>query len=93
MSPRRKSGITHVFCSTRYTKSRSSWRSRTSRGSPLDEEKKDEVWEAKQELVHVCEALKDGFYPLEAGPEDVPPDCATRTEILDYLIRPSNNTK
>ncbi|SPT21111.1 unnamed protein product [Triticum aestivum] len=53
---------------------------------PLDKEKDAEVREAAQELVQVCEALKDGLDPLERQVREMFHRIVrTRTEILDCL--------
>ncbi|KAM0824276.1 hypothetical protein ACQ4PT_070319 [Festuca glaucescens] len=57
---------------------------------PLDDEKEAEVQEAAQELVQVCETLKDGLDPLERQVREMFHRIVrTRTEILDYLSRPN----
>ena len=53
---------------------------------PLDEEKEAEVRKAAQELVQVCETLKDGLDPLERQVREM--FHRIRTEILDCLSRP-----
>lgn len=58
---------------------------------PLAEEKDVEVREAAQELVQVCESLKDGLDPLERQVREMFHRIArTRTDILDSLSRPHN---
>uniref|UniRef100_A0A0E0KX48 R3H domain-containing protein n=1 Tax=Oryza punctata TaxID=4537 RepID=A0A0E0KX48_ORYPU len=58
---------------------------------PLAKEKDPEVQEAAQELVQVCESLKDGLDPLERQVREMFHRVVrTRTEILDYLSRPHN---
>lgn len=57
---------------------------------PLEEEKDAEVREAAQELVQVCETLKDGLDPLERQVREMFHRIVrTRTEILDCLSRPN----
>jgi hypothetical protein len=57
---------------------------------PLDEEKEAEVREAAQELVQVCETLRDGLDPLERQVREMFHRIVrTRTEILDCLSRPN----
>lgn len=57
---------------------------------PLDDEKEAEVREAAQELVQVCETLKDGLDPLERQVREMFHRIVrTRTEILDCLSRPN----
>ncbi|KAG8066813.1 hypothetical protein GUJ93_ZPchr0004g39819 [Zizania palustris] len=58
---------------------------------PLAEEKDVEVQEAAQELVQVCESLKEGLDPLERQVREMFHRIVrTRTEMLDYLSRPHN---
>jgi hypothetical protein len=60
---------------------------------PLDQDKEAEVQEAAQELVQVCDTLKDGLDPLERQVREMFHRIVrTRTEILDCLSRPSTNT-
>ncbi|XP_044968666.1 protein ROH1-like [Hordeum vulgare subsp. vulgare] len=57
---------------------------------PLDKEKDAEVREAAQELVQVCDTLKDGLDPLERQVREMFHRIVrTRTEILDCLSRPN----
>jgi len=56
---------------------------------PLPEEKDADVQEAAQELVQVCQSLKDGLDPLERQVREMFHRIVrTRTEILDCLSRP-----
>ncbi|RLM75709.1 uncharacterized protein C2845_PM15G26890 [Panicum miliaceum] len=56
---------------------------------PLPEEKDADVQEAAQELVQVCQSLKDGLDPLERQVREMfHLIVRTRTEILDCLSRP-----
>ncbi|KAG8043990.1 hypothetical protein GUJ93_ZPchr0458g22650 [Zizania palustris] len=58
---------------------------------PLAEVKDVEVQEAAQELVQVCESLKDGLDPLERQVREMFHRIVrTRTEMLDYLSRLRN---
>uniref|UniRef100_A0ACD5Y9J1 Uncharacterized protein n=1 Tax=Avena sativa TaxID=4498 RepID=A0ACD5Y9J1_AVESA len=57
---------------------------------PLGKEKDAEVREAAEELVQVCETLKEGLDPLERQVREMFHRIVrTRTEILDRLSRPS----
>uniref|UniRef100_A0A0A9G4I6 Uncharacterized protein n=1 Tax=Arundo donax TaxID=35708 RepID=A0A0A9G4I6_ARUDO len=56
---------------------------------PLPEEKDAEVREAAQDLVQVCQSLKDGLHPLERQVREMFHRIVrTRTEILDCLSKP-----
>uniref|UniRef100_A0A0D9WBH1 R3H domain-containing protein n=1 Tax=Leersia perrieri TaxID=77586 RepID=A0A0D9WBH1_9ORYZ len=60
---------------------------------PLPDDKDAEVQEATQELLQVCDSLKDGLDPLERQVREMFHRVVrTRTEILDYLSRPHNAT-
>ncbi|CAL5024575.1 unnamed protein product [Urochloa decumbens] len=56
---------------------------------PLPEDKDADLQEAVQELVHVCQSLKDGLDPLERQVREMFHRIVrTRTEILDCLGKP-----